>query len=83
MLLASSYLQTLCKHFSHKVKVEFDEQRGWAGMPHGSLRMQPDGSLHFEIEAAGRCLARVPQGVIDAHIVRLALREKLQRLNWR
>jgi hypothetical protein len=81
---ASRYLQAMCKHFAHKVEVGYDRERGWAAMPYGSLKMHTgDGSLHFEIEAADEVMLERMKAVIDAHIVRFAFREKLERLEWK
>ncbi len=80
---ASRYLQAMCKHFAHKVEVRYDAERGWAAMPYGSLNMRAvENVLHFEIEAADEALLERLKAVIDAHIVRFAFREKLQRLEW-
>lgn len=80
---ASRYLQAMCKHFAHKVPVDYDAQRGSAAMPYGSLAMHVnDGRLHFSIESADEEQLAKLKYVIDAHIVRFAFREKLERLDW-
>lgn len=80
---ASRYLQAMCRHFAHKVEVQYGTERGWAAMPYGSLYMRViDNVLHFEIEAADEALLERLKSVIDAHIVRFAFREKLERLEW-
>lgn len=80
---ASRYLQAMCKHFAHKVPVSYDAAQGMADMPFGLLRMRASGDeLRFEIEAADDpALARMKY-VVEAHIVRFAFREKLQKLDW-
>ena len=36
---ASKYLQQLCKHFAHKVPVDYDAERGEASLPPGPAVM--------------------------------------------
>lgn len=80
---ASSYLQAMCKHFRHKVPVNYDATAGTADMPHGLLNMHvEDDTLHFHVQAADdQSLARMKY-VVEAHIVRFAFREKLKKLEW-
>ena len=74
---ASIYLQQLCKHFAHRIPVEFTPERGRITFPDtGTCRLTAaDGLLTLEAEAedADR-LARV-QDVVDRHLVRFAFRE--------
>jgi len=80
---ASRYLQTMCKHFAHKVEVRFDAEHGVAAMPYGRLEMRArDGILQFEIEAADDNLLERMKHVVETHIVRFAFREKLEKLDW-
>ncbi|MCC7250639.1 DUF2218 domain-containing protein [Hyphomicrobium sp.] len=80
---ASRYLQAMCRHFAHKVPVNYDASVGTADMPFGLLNMEAAGNtLRFEIEAADdQSLARLKY-VVEAHIVRFAFREKLKKLDW-
>jgi hypothetical protein len=67
------------EHISHKVKAEFDEERGWAASPDGSLRMHTGGGrLQIEAEAADAAALERLKAVVDAHIVRFAFQEKLE-----
>lgn len=80
---ASRYLQAMCKHFAHKVAVNYDAAKGTADMPFGLLNMQAAGNmLRFEIEAADDPSLDRMKHVVEAHIVRFAFREKLQKLDW-
>lgn len=80
---ASRYLQAMCKHFAHKVPVNYDASVGTADMPFGLLNMHAAGNtLHFEIEAADTSSLDRMKYVVEAHIVRFAFREKLQKLDW-
>ena len=68
--------------------LQFDSACGLIGrlaaMPYGSLAMHADAEhRHFAIESANEeQLARLKY-VVDAHIVRFAFREKLEKLDWR
>ena len=74
---ASRYLQQLCKHFAHKVTVEFDPHRGKVEFPFGGCRMWADQeTLHSECAAGSDEELRRTQFVIDDHLVRFAWREK-------
>lgn len=80
---ASRYLQAMCKHFAHKVPVSYDLAKGRADMPFGLLNMRVAGdTLHLEIEASDDQLLDRMKHVVEAHLVRFAFREKLEKLNW-
>lgn len=57
----SKYLQQLCKHFGHKVAVEFDDNSGHADLPPGRATLvADDAGLNVVVTAkdekrAGRC----------------------------
>jgi hypothetical protein len=74
---ASIYLQQLCKHFAHKIPVEFTPERGRITFPEtGACSLTAaDGLLTMEAEAEDADkLARV-EDVVDRHLVRFAFRE--------
>lgn len=80
---ASRYLQAMCKHFAHKVPVSYDTANGRADMPFGLLNMRVAGdTLHLEVEALDDQLLDRMKHVVEAHLVRFAFREKLQKLDW-
>ena len=80
---ASRYLQAMCRHFAHKVPVSYDAETGKAEMPYGLLNMHAaDNALYFEIEAADDHLLGRMKYVVEAHIIRFAFREKLEKLYW-
>ena len=42
----SKYLQQLCKHFAHKIAVEYDDHRGSAALPTGpAIMTRPNRTL--------------------------------------
>jgi hypothetical protein len=82
---ASKYLQQLCKHWSHKMSVEFDAQSGlvpFSAEARCRLRADAD-ALHISVEAPDAPTgARLGQVVYD-HLKRFAFREELPQLAWR
>lgn len=76
---ASKYLQQLCKHFGHKVPVEFDELNGSITLPFGTCVLQAqDEELVLTLE--GVDIGKLEQ-VIGSHLERFAFRESLN-LTW-
>jgi hypothetical protein len=80
---ASRYLQQLCKHFAHKVKVEYDSHSGHAELPPGPARLKADESA-LDIEVTGpddEGLTRA-KFIIEDHLKRFAHREQPGALTW-
>ena len=79
----SKYLQQLCKHFAHKVIVEYDDEEGLAALPAGPARLYASATgLRVEItaeDAEGLIRAR---HVIDDHLKRFAFREGFEGMAW-
>lgn len=79
---ASRYLQQLCKHFGHKLPVEFDERQGRIGFSIGDCRlMAADGALRIDVEATIPDDIERLQDVVARHLVRFAFREELV-IDW-
>ena len=72
---ASRYLQQLCKHFGHKVPVEFTPEKGQVTLPFGVCRMlaDPDG-LTLTLNSDIADLPRLER-VLGDHLARFAFRE--------
>jgi hypothetical protein len=80
---ASQYLQTLCKHFGHKVETRFDEHTGAIAFPGTSIRLLAT-STELLVGAEGitpESAARI-RGVIDSHLKRFAFREEFEAMEW-
>lgn len=80
---ASIYLQQLCKHFAHKLAVEFTPERGTIPFAMGTCRLEAAGdklTMKAEAENAEQ-LAQV-EGVIERHLVRFAFRDPPE-IVWR
>ena len=80
---ASKYLQQLCKHFAHKVEVDYDPQQGRVSFPFGKAVLSAsDTSLSVEIAAEAPEALQRAKSVIDIHLVRFAFREDFKSMDW-
>lgn len=80
---ASQYLQTLCKHFGHKIETRFDERAGTIAFP-GSPVWLVATATELLVAAEGttpETAARI-RGVIDSHLKRFAFREGFEAMDW-
>ena len=76
---ASRLIKRLCKHFSHKVDVEFDESSGHVDFPMGSCNMKAsDDTLTFDIQADNPENLQKVQQVISSHADKFARDESLE-----
>lgn len=80
---AGKYLQQLCKHWSHKAEVEFDETKGSVSFPSGNrVTLAADGAkLTLTATTGPRGDLAGWKDVIEAHLVRFAFREELH-IDW-
>nr|WP_254429809.1 DUF2218 domain-containing protein [Ruegeria atlantica] len=80
---ARKYLKQLCKHWSHKAEVSFDDNQGFVAFPDGDrVRLMATAeSLSIEAETGPRGDLARWQHVIEAHLIRFAFRENLQ-IDW-
>ncbi len=80
---ASKYLQQLCKHWSHKGEVSFDETRGSVTFRTGNRveLVAHEDRLSLQAATGPRGDLALWQDVIDAHLCRFAFREELT-INW-
>lgn len=80
---ASGYLQRLCKHFGHKLEVEFTPETGSIAFEFGraALRAGPDGLTMTALAGNEEDLARLRE-VLASHLERFAFREEL-KVDWR
>lgn len=79
----AKYLQQLCKHWSHKLDVEFSDSKGTVRFPAAVATMEaaPE-TLLVAIEAVdGETLERM-KGVVASHLDRFAFREAPLRFDW-
>ena len=73
---ASIYLQQLCKHFAHRLPVEFTPERGQIVFSVGTCRLEAEsGVLTLHAEAADDAQLAQLQDVVVRHLVRFAFRD--------
>jgi hypothetical protein len=89
----SRYLQQLCKHWSHSLKVEFTAERGtivfprdargatWTADALVTMEAQPE-TLDVTIEASSAEHLDSLKGVVARHLDRFAFREAPLTFNW-
>jgi hypothetical protein len=80
---ASRYLQQLCKHFAHKLPVEFDPSVGRIEFKIGNCALRAEAeTLHLDLTSpAGEQLDQL-KDVVIRHLERFAFREELA-VEWR
>jgi len=79
----AQYLQQLCKHFGHKVPVEYDAASGRAEFQPGSAELHADdGGLDIEVTSRDEAGLGQMRHVIESHLLRFAHREAPEPLRW-
>ncbi|MBB94133.1 MAG: 2,4-dihydroxyhept-2-ene-1,7-dioic acid aldolase [Rhodobacteraceae bacterium] len=80
---ASRYLQQLCKHFAHKVAVDYDDNTGRADLPPGPAVMTATPKdLTVVVEAVDEDGIALARHIIDDHLTRFAFREDFSGMGW-
>ncbi|PLS21066.1 DUF2218 domain-containing protein [Neptunicoccus cionae] len=80
---ASGYLQQLCKHFAHKIEVEFDPEAGVIRFPFGQCKLTAEGDiLELTVSAETQSDLTKTCRVISSHLERFAFREN-PKIEWR
>ena len=75
---ASKYLQQMCKHFAHKVSVEFTSERARIDLPPGlCVGVANDAELSFFCRSVESKSIKVMQSILGQHLVKFAWREEL------
>jgi len=79
---ASGYLQQICKHFGHKIEVEFDANKGKIAFPFGHAELAAElDALTLNASAGNEDdLAKLKQ-VLASHLERFAFRESFE-ITW-
>lgn len=79
---ASTYLQQLCKHFGHKVDVQFDPKSGRITFPFGHCDLSADQhALALTVTATSPADLTKTSRVIGSHLERFAFREN-PTIDW-
>ncbi|MDO9471496.1 MAG: DUF2218 domain-containing protein [Caulobacter sp.] len=80
---AARYLTQLCKHWSHRFAVVFDDASGRIELPAGVCRLTAGpGKLGVVIEAADAPTLDRLEGVVAEHLNRFAFREGPLAFAW-
>jgi uncharacterized protein len=77
------YMKQLCKHFGHKVDVQFDDEQGTIQLPMGRCELdatQP-GVLQMHVSATDAESLERTQHVIGSHLERFGRRDELS-VTW-
>ncbi len=89
----SRYLQQLCKHWSHNLKVEFTPEAGTVVFPRDargadwtddatlSLKAGKD-VLECKLAASAEAQREALKGVVSSHLDRFAFREAPLKFDW-
>jgi uncharacterized protein len=79
----SKYIQQLCKHWSHRLEVDFTEQKGVVRFPDAvvTLEAQPD-DLSVTIDAQEKETVERVKGVVASHLDRFAFSEAPLKFDW-
>lgn len=91
---ASKYLQQLCKHWAHNLKVEFDANHGTVVFPRDARGADWPGDATVTFDASPQALAiRIDasaegqlegmKGAVARHLDRFAFREAPLTYDWR
>ena len=80
---AGKYIQQLCKHWSHKLEVDFDAEHGTVKFPDAVAEMKatPD-ALEVVLTAADEATVDRFKPVISSHLDRFAFREAPLSFDW-
>ncbi|UNK40957.1 DUF2218 domain-containing protein (plasmid) [Shinella sp. H4-D48] len=80
---ASKYLVQMCKHFAHKVDVEYTDTHGECRFDNGIAMFDADAAcLHLAVEGTTEEAVTWAQSVLESHLLRFAFREHLEGLAW-
>lgn len=79
----SKYLQQLCKHFGHKIEVEYSETKGICHFEMGDANLTADADgLTIRFELANAAHISGAKSVIDKHLRKFAFREDFTDMIW-
>lgn len=80
----SRYLQQLCKHWAHKMPVEFTAQAGTVTFPSGAVTIMTAHPEHLEVrlDVPEATMAQQMQAVVQSHLDRFAFREAPLLFKW-
>ena len=78
----AKYVQQLCKHWSHKFKVDLSDEKGVVTFPAAAVALEAGANvLLVTIEGDGEAVERM-KGVVATHLDRFAFREAPLKFDW-
>ncbi|NPD15714.1 DUF2218 domain-containing protein [Xinfangfangia sp. D13-10-4-6] len=80
----SKYLQQLCKHFAHKIEVEFDAHQGRAVLGPGPMEISAD-ETGLSVRVSGEDVRSIIEAryIVDKHLVTFAFRDGFSGFAWK
>ena len=79
---AVAYMRRLCRHFSHKITVSFDDEKGNIEFPFGTCEIKTSPThMHFVIYVPDEQSLDRAEDVITRHLVRMANKDEPE-VNW-
>jgi uncharacterized protein len=80
---AAKYIQQLCKHWSHRLEVEFSDRKGVVRFPGAVVNLEAGAdALQVTIEGEDSEEVERMKGVVSSHLDRFAFREAPLRFDW-
>lgn len=80
---AAKYIQQLCKHWSHKLKVDLSDRKGVVTFPAAVVALEAGAdALTVTIEGEDSEEVERMKGVVSSHLDRFAFREAPLRFDW-
>ena len=79
---ASRYLQQLCKHWAHHLRVEFDASRGAVAFPREARGADHPGDGIAAFDATSAEQLDSLKGLVARHLDRFAFREAPLAFHW-
>ncbi len=79
----AKFLQQLCKHWSHRLEVEFSDRKGTVTFPGAVVKLQAGtDALQVIIECQDSEEVERMKGVVSSHLDRFAFREAPLKFDW-
>ena len=80
---ANKYVQQLCKHWSHRLKVDLSDRKGIVKFPDAVATLEAgEDALLVMIEGENSEEVERLKGVVSSHLDRFAFREAPLKFDW-
>lgn len=79
----SKYLVQLCKHFAHKITVDYCDSHGECQFMRGAAVLDADeNGLRMVVRAEDEEGLSQTRSIVETHLLRFAFRENMTALDW-